>query len=158
MNLYGYCGGEPVNNIDPLGLQSFGEWYMGGMGGFSDWVDKTLMGDQSERLGTVTGLYDAGEASAGQVAWESAKWLGQAASNGMVVAGGVSALSVGGKLYGIKSGSQTWNATRKCLGKKRFVEPYEEVHHWLIPRNGWGRAVPDKIKNAAWNLKASIRQ
>lgn len=153
INLYGYCGNDPANAIDPLGLQSIGEWYMGGMGGFSDWVDDNLMGGQSARCGKVTGLHDAGQASTWQVVVEDAKWLGLAASHGLTAAGGVSAFSVGGKFYGLKSGSQTWNATRKLLGNKGFVQKFDPVHHCFIPRNGWGKMVPDAIKNMAWNLK-----
>ncbi len=28
-----------------------------------------------------------------------------------------------------------------------------ELHHWAIPQGGWGRAIPNYIKNQAWNIK-----
>jgi len=53
-----------------------------------------------------------------------------------------------------KSGSNTWGATRSWMGRKGMAEPGQEVHHWLIHRNGpIGRNIPDKIKNQPWNLK-----
>lgn len=30
----------------------------------------------------------------------------------------------------------------------------EHLHHWLIPNNGWGKHVPDYIKNTPWNLNS----
>jgi len=62
------------------------------------------------------------------------------------------------------AGSHTWDATRKYLRKTRkywgvdhplgpFLKTRQEGHHWLIPRNGWGEAVPDVIKNQMWNIK-----
>jgi hypothetical protein len=52
------------------------------------------------------------------------------------------------------AGSHTWDATRKWLLKQGYRQPGEHGHHWLIPRNGWGRSVPDWIKNQPWNIKA----
>ena len=52
-----------------------------------------------------------------------------------------------------KSGSNTWRATRSWMGRKGMAEPGQEVHHWLIHRNGpIGRNIPDRIKNQPWNL------
>ncbi len=41
--------------------------------------------------------------------------------------------------------------TRQWLGRKGHLKPGEHGHHWLIPQNGWGRHVPDAIKNQPWN-------
>ena len=30
----------------------------------------------------------------------------------------------------------------------------EQLHHWFIPNNGWGKYVPNAIKNQPWNLNA----
>ena len=53
-----------------------------------------------------------------------------------------------------KTGSHTWNATRKWMGKTRDLAKGQEVHHWAIPQGNWGRMVPDWIKHQPWNLKA----
>lgn len=37
---------------------------------------------------------------------------------------------------------------------KGLLEERQHGHHWLIPRNGWGKNVPDVIKNQPWNIKA----
>ena len=51
----------------------------------------------------------------------------------------------------LKGGSHTWNATRKWIGKNGFAESGQHVHHGMIPQGGWGKWVPDKIKNQLWN-------
>ena len=52
-----------------------------------------------------------------------------------------------------KTGSHTWDATRKWLTKCKWREfPGQEAHHWAIPRSGWGSFVPDWLKNQPWNL------
>lgn len=30
----------------------------------------------------------------------------------------------------------------------------EQLHHWFIPNNGWGKYLPNAIKNQPWNLNA----
>ena len=62
-----------------------------------------------------------------------------------------------GMQYPFKSGSQTWDASRKALRKQGFTAPGEDAHHWLIPQNGWGKDWPDFIKNQSWNIKALPR-
>jgi len=39
--------------------------------------------------------------------------------------------------------------TRSRMG---LVGTEKQLHHWLIPQNQWGRAVPNYIKNQRWNL------
>lgn len=51
-------------------------------------------------------------------------------------------------------GSHAWRDARKWLGKIGFAEKFQHVHHALVPNRGWGKAVPDFIKNQPWNLKA----
>lgn len=48
--------------------------------------------------------------------------------------------------------STTWNATQKRMRKEGYIPPGQQGHHWLVPRNGWGKSVPDSIKNAHWNV------
>ncbi len=43
---------------------------------------------------------------------------------------------------------------RPWLGKERgMLAPKQHGHHWAIPQNGWGKNVPDWIKNQPWNIK-----
>jgi len=57
-------------------------------------------------------------------------------------------------------GSRAWKATRKAMGETnqltglRFLEKGQHGHHWGIPQNGWGKTVPNEIKNRRWNIKA----
>ena len=52
------------------------------------------------------------------------------------------------------AGSNGWKATRKWMGHegKGLLEKGQHGHHWLIPQNGWGKNVPDAIKNQPWNI------
>ena len=49
-------------------------------------------------------------------------------------------------------GSHTWDATRKWMRRRGYGTPGSPFHHWLIPQSGWGRIVPDWIKNQPWNV------
>ena len=51
-------------------------------------------------------------------------------------------------------GTHGWKGTRKWLGEMGLAEKYQHMHHALIPNGGWGKVVPDVIKNQPWNLKA----
>jgi hypothetical protein len=42
---------------------------------------------------------------------------------------------------------------RPWMGKQGFLEPLQHGHHWAIPQNGWGKQIPDAIKNQPWNIK-----
>ena len=68
-----------MNLTDPSGLdlwEDFKRWYMGGIGGLSEWVDQNLMFGLTERLGTTAGRYDCGHASGWQLAWDATLWGG----------------------------------------------------------------------------------
>lgn len=45
-------------------------------------------------------------------------------------------------------GARKWMATNGLIGAK------EVGHHAYIPQRGWGKRVPDAIKNQPWNIKA----
>ena len=82
---------------------------------------------------------------------------GMAAVNGALA---ISDLFVAGEVAkglakgGFKlAGSNSWNATRKWMGKNKFLDAGEHGHHWLIPQKGWGEHVPDVVKNQPWNIK-----
>lgn len=36
---------------------------------------------------------------------------------------------------------------------KGLLEQGQHGHHWLIPQNGWGKGIPEAIKNQPWNIK-----
>ena len=64
-----------------------------------------------------------------------------------------------GGLFAIKgaigkdAGEQTWAAVRKEMRERGMIKPGQHGHHWLIPQNGWGKAVPNAIKNHPLNIK-----
>jgi len=57
-------------------------------------------------------------------------------------------------------GSHVWRTkpwekaqgVRQWMGEKGYLKPGEHGHHWAIPQGGWGRAVPDWVKNQPWNI------
>ena len=64
----------------------------------------------------------------------------------------VKAVAKGGtKSLAKLGGSHTWKKTREWMGESGIAEPFQHVHHGIIPRNGWGKPVPDVIKNQPWN-------
>ena len=72
----------------------------------------------------------------------------------MAIVGGGAVRALVSRAWKLKRrGSHTYDATRKWY-KRHF--PYDgsefHAHHWLIPRGGWGSAVPDAIKNQPANL------
>lgn len=52
------------------------------------------------------------------------------------------------------AGSHTWKQTRKWMGEQGMLAPGQHGHHGIIPRGGWGKAVPDAVKNQPWNITA----
>jgi hypothetical protein len=82
MNWYAYAGNNPVVWIDPYGLApynnwgDFQDWYGGGMGGASCWVDRNLLFGRTANWGDKQGLRDAGQASAWDVTWAQLQWGG----------------------------------------------------------------------------------
>jgi hypothetical protein len=42
---------------------------------------------------------------------------------------------------------------REWMGDKGIVEKGQHAHHALIPNNGWGKSIPDAIKNQPANIK-----
>lgn len=49
--------------------------------------------------------------------------------------------------YGWKKEVRPW------MGEKGHLKPRQHGHHWAIPQKGWGKQVPDAIKNQPWNIK-----
>jgi hypothetical protein len=50
-------------------------------------------------------------------------------------------------------GHYAWPNVRERLGTSGWAKPKQDIHHWCIPQNTWGKWVPDWIKNRKWNLK-----
>jgi hypothetical protein len=40
------------------------------------------------------------------------------------------------------------------MGKNGLLEAGQHGHHGIIPRGGWGKYVPESIKNQPWNITA----
>lgn len=83
---------------------------------------------------------------------------------GAVANGALAVTDLTGEGYVLKSlgkgglkvaGSHAWKDTRKWLGPegKALLAKGQHGHHWLIPQNGWGKNVPDAVKNQPWNIK-----
>jgi RHS repeat-associated protein len=65
----------------------------------------------------------------------------------------VKSIAKGVAVGACKTGSHTWGATRRWLGKTGFAGKGQPVHHWFLERGeGLGKYVPDWIKNQPWNL------
>ena len=76
-----------------------------------------------------------------------------ALAKGVLTALGKGAVKIGGS-YAWRS--KPWDevqGARKWLGEKGYLKPGEHGHHGIIPNNGWGKTVPDYIKNQPWNIK-----
>src|SRR5262249_8781696 len=52
------------------------------------------------------------------------------------------------------SGSAAWGATREWMVSRGWEEGVgsKPLHHWLIPQNGWGKYVPEVVKNQPYNI------
>jgi hypothetical protein len=109
-------------------------------------------------------VHTLGSARAARKKWESGDQLGASidAAIGRPDSYGVGAavkgvLKKGGmKILGPKNWrNPPWKpaGAREWLEKNGFVNPGEDGHHWLIPQNGWGKSIPDWIKNQPWNIK-----
>jgi hypothetical protein len=66
----------------------------------------------------------------------------------------VKSLATAGIKGAIKLGSHTWRATRRWAVQKGYALPYQDIHHWAIPRNQWDKKIPNWLKNQPWNFKA----
>lgn len=76
-----------------------------------------------------------------------------ALAKGIAVGVAKGAAKVGGS-YAWRSRPQDEVAgVRKWMGEKGHLAPGQHGHHGIIPQNGWGKAVPDFIKNQPWNIK-----
>jgi hypothetical protein len=89
---------------------------------------------------------------------EDGNYIGAA---GNMILAGMDAMGGGLLRGGLKTtGSVAWKSKpweaagmRKWLGSQGILEKGQHGHHWLIPQGGWGKAIPDFIKNQPWNIK-----
>jgi RHS repeat-associated protein len=51
-----------------------------------------------------------------------------------------------------QAGYWEWSNVRRRLAESGWALRGQDVHHWLIPQSGWGRIIPDVIRNRTWNL------
>lgn len=90
-------------------------------------------------------------------------WVGAVGNGAMAVTDLVPAKAVGGAILkgAVKVGgphvwrTKPWDkvqGVRQWLGEKGHLKPGEHGHHWAIPQGGWGKNVPDWIKNQPWNI------
>jgi hypothetical protein len=89
--------------------------------------------------------------------------LGAIGNGAMAVTDIVPAKAVGGAVLkgAVKiGGSHVWRTkpwdkaqgVRQWMGEVGYLKPGEHGHHWAIPKGGWGKSVPDWVKNQPWNI------
>ena len=83
---------------------------------------------------------------------------GALAASDLFLAGSVAKGLAKGGFYVAKNVAKkapyAWKSeVRPWMGEQKFLKPGQHGHHWAIPQNGWGKKVPDAIKNQPWNIK-----
>jgi len=145
INWHPYAANNPLVYIDPEGLlrwRDVGDWYMGGMGGASDWVDRNLLFGQTSRFGCTAGLYDAGLASGWDVAREGAKWgglVGPEAYGAAKIAGSVGYHSLSPNVLRQTGLSRKAAGRLHQSGKKILHVNIGRKWHIIVHRKNWYR-------------------
>ncbi|MCA6246558.1 MAG: hypothetical protein IM671_07530 [Phenylobacterium sp.] len=74
-----------------------------------------------------------------------------------VAKGGFYVVNAGAKTSAKKASKTTpysWDdKVRPWMGKQGYLAKGQAGHHWAIPQNGWGKNVPEWLKNQPWNIK-----
>lgn len=83
---------------------------------------------------------------------------GALAASDLLLAGSIAKGVAKGGFYVARKSAQApsynWkNVVRPWMGKKGFLEKGQHGHHWAIPQNGWGKPVPEWVKNQPLNIK-----
>jgi len=136
VDLYAYAADDPVNLIDPFGLDpiaapGFWESLIPVWGSGRQAIHDFQCGNW------VSGIFNTALAVSDIFLIKSlATAVGKVGVRGLAKT----------------TGSHTWDATRKWMSRQGWRDfPGQEFHHWAIPQSGWGEAVPDVIKNQPWN-------
>ncbi len=84
---------------------------------------------------------------------------GALAASDLFLAGTMAKGILKGGLYGVKLGRKVvlkaqWPTVSRYMRDEKLLQPNQIGHHWLIPQNGWGKKVPNIVKNQPWNIKA----
>jgi len=130
MNLYQYCGNNPLNEIDPWGLA------VGAPGTWEGMIP----------------IWGSGRASINDFQEGHYIW---GTINGAVAISDVflvKSIATGIGKGAWRLGGHSWRATRRWLGETGRAVEKQPVHHWLIEQNSRiGKNVPNAIKNQPWN-------
>jgi RHS repeat-associated protein len=148
INLYGFVNNNPVNAMDLLGLDYDPDSYYG----IYHAPQNTPVTAPSflESLVPVYGPMAQSEYDFSQGNWGWGFANGAlAVSDTIPLRSAANAFSKGAW----KFGSHTWDATRKWLTKCGWRQfRGQQMHHWAIPQGGWGKYLPNWLKNQPWNL------
>jgi len=137
MNLYAYCGNGPVGRLDPNGLQSVGQ------PGFAE---------------SLIPVWGSGRAAIDD--FQNGRWgwgifnTALAISDLIMVGTVVKTISKVGVKGIVKiGGSYSHGAVTRWMTKTGWETAGKQAHHCVIPQSGWGKWIPNFIKNQPWNLK-----
>ncbi|WP_041301420.1 hypothetical protein [Hirschia baltica] len=79
---------------------------------------------------------------------------GTAATLGTKFVSGGLRHSVQGKKCLNVATSKRWNAVSQRTRRAQNIPSSNDLHHWAIPRNDWGKHVSNSIKNHPFNLNS----
>jgi RHS repeat-associated protein len=155
INLHRFVENRPLGLMDASGLQGLGPGYgcMGwdcgvpGARSCEDFGPPSLVESLIPVYGPMRQAgYDFGQGSWGWGAFNT----GIACSDVIPLR----SLANAGCRGAWKFGGVSWRRVRGWLGERGWLKPWQDGHHWCIPRNGWGESVPNWLKNQPWNVMA----
>ena len=131
INMYSYCGNNPIGFVDPFGLS------VGAPGTAESFIPiwgsgRTALNDYQE----------------GHYVWGTINGVSAISDVFLVKTVGTMAAKGAWKL-----GSASWSATRAWLAKRGYAEAGQHVHHGIVPQRIYKGTRLEKIFNQPWNLK-----